>query len=113
LEPIGGEDRLTALVLRPEVAGENEIEVPGLGKVHWQGRWAIIAQDDETLAASHRLACIPFDGGSLRLPRPSAPARVMAADKNESPLTTWSWRDSILEVRCPISPELVGILVIN
>ena len=80
LEPIRAEDRLTALVLRPEGAGDNELDVPGLGKVHWQGRWALIAQDDEPLAASHRLACIPFDGGYLRLPRPSSPARVMAVE---------------------------------
>ncbi len=113
LESIRGEDRLTALVLRPEGAGENELDVPGLGKVHWQARWAIIAQDDESLAASHRMACIPFDGGTLRLPRPSAPSRVVAVDKSEQPLTSWSWRDSILEIRCPSSPELVGILVIN
>jgi hypothetical protein len=113
LEPIRGEDRLTALVLRPEGAGENEMDVPGLGKVHWQGRWAIIAQDDETLAASHRLACIPFEGGILRLPRPSAPARVMAVEKGEHLLTSWSWHESTLEVRCPPSPELVGILVID
>jgi hypothetical protein len=113
LEPIHGEDRLTALVLRPEGAGENEMDVPGLGKVHWQGRWALISQDDEALANSHRLACIPFDGGSLRLPRTSEPTRVIAVDKSEHPLTSWSWRESSLEVRCPSSPELVGILVIN
>ena len=113
LEPIRGEDRLTALALRPEGAGENEMDVPGLGKVHWRGRWAIIAQDDETLAASHRLACIPFDGGTLRLPRLSAPARVVAVEKGEHPLTSWSWHEPTLEVRCPPSPELVGILVID
>src|SRR5208337_825756 len=103
----------TALVLRPEGAGENEMDVPGLGKVHWQGRWAIIAQDDESLAASHRLACIPLDAGYVRIPRSTAPSRVVAVDKSEQPLTSWSWRDSSLEVRCPSSPELVGILVIN
>jgi hypothetical protein len=89
------------------------MDVPGLGKVHWQGRWALISQDDEALANSHRLACIPFDGGSLRLPRTSEPTRVIAVDKSEHPLTSWSWRESSLEVRCPSSPELVGILVIN
>ena len=113
LEPIRGEDRLTALVLRPEGIGENQMDVPGLGKVNWQGRWAIIAQDDETLATSHRLACIPFDGGSLRIPRSSGPDRVIAVEKTEQPLATWSWHGSTLEVRCPDSPELVGILVIN
>jgi len=87
------------------------MNVPGLGNVHWQGRWAIIAQDDETLAASHRLACIPFDGGTLRLPRLSAPARVVAVEKGEHLLTSWSWHEPTLEVRCPPSPELVGILV--
>ena len=113
LEPIRGEDRLTALALRPEGMEENEMDVPGLGKVHWQGRWAIIAQDNEGLTASRRLACIPFDGGSLRLPRSSAPARVMAVGKREHLLTSWSWHEPILEVRCPPSPELVGILVIH
>jgi hypothetical protein len=113
LESIRGEDMLTALVLRPQGTEENEMDVPGLGKVHWQGRWAIIAQDDETLAASHRLACIPFDGGSLRLPRPSAPARVMVQEKGEHLFSSWSWRESILEVRCPPSPDLIGILVID
>jgi hypothetical protein len=112
LEPIRGEDRLTALVLRPEGAGENEMDVPGLGKVRWQGRWAIIAQDEETLAASRRLACIPFDGGSLRLPRTSSPAQVVAVEKRENPLTGWSWHDSTLEIRCPSSPELGGMVEI-
>ena len=77
LEPIRGEDRLTALVLRPEAAGENSMDVPGLGKVSWQGRWAMIAQDDEGLATSKRVACIPFDGGSLRFSRRIAPAKVV------------------------------------
>ncbi len=113
LEPLRGEDRLTALVLRPEGGGENQLNVPGLGLVRWQGRWAIISQDDEGLAASHRLACIPFDGGSLQLPRSAAPRHVVAVDKSERPLTSWSWHNSALEVQSPISPELVGILVIN
>jgi len=113
LEPIRGEDCVTALVLRPEGIGANAMDVPGLGKIRWQGRWAIIAQDDETLAASHCLACIPFDGGSLRLPRNSAPTRVIAVEKTEQPLTTWSWHEPTLEVRCPPSPEIDGILVVN
>ncbi|MGO8787739.1 MAG: hypothetical protein ACLQVL_10215 [Terriglobia bacterium] len=113
LEPIRGEDRLTVLVLRPSGADENVMDVPGLGEVHWQGRWAIVAQDNESLADSRRLACIPFDGGSLRLPRACAPTRVVAVDIREEPFRSWSWHDSILEVRCPTSPELVGILVIN
>jgi hypothetical protein len=113
LEPIQGEDRLTALALRPDGAGENKINVPGLGEVRWQGRWAIIAQDDDGLAASHRLACIPFDGGFVQLPRTTAPLRVMAVEKGEYSLTSWSWHAATLEVQCPTSPELVGILVMN
>jgi hypothetical protein len=113
LEPIRGEDRLTALVLRPDGDGENEMNIPGLGVVHWRGRWAIIAQDDEALSTSHRIACIPFDGGSLRLPRSMAPARVVAVDKSEQPFAGWSWRDSTVELQCPASPELEGILIFN
>jgi hypothetical protein len=114
LEPLRGDDRLTSLVLRPEHPGENEMDVPGLGKVRWQGRWAIIAQDDESIAQSHRLACIPIDGGSLRLPRNAAPAQVMTVDKAQTPMTSgWSWHDGALELDFMSTPELVGILVIN
>lgn len=113
LEPIRGEDRLTALVLRPDGDGENQMNVPGLGVVRWRGRWAIIAQDDETLSTSHRVACIPLDAGSLRLPRSAAPARVMAVDKSEQPFAGWSWHDSAVELQYTASPELEGIVIIN
>lgn len=43
LESIQGKDRPTVVVPRPEAAAENAIDVPGLGNIHWQGRWAIIA----------------------------------------------------------------------
>jgi hypothetical protein len=55
LEPIDGEDRLTVLALRDGVDKlDNRSE---LREMDWNGRWAIIAQDDADIYSSTRLAC--------------------------------------------------------
>lgn len=54
--------RLTALALRED---ENAPDLSRWGIRNWTGRWAIIVQDGEDLAASKKIACIPFDPGRL------------------------------------------------
>jgi hypothetical protein len=73
IEHLGGEDRVTAVALRPSAAS---VDVHGVSE--WQGRWAIIAQDDADIRSSRRLACIGFDGGWIELDLARAQGRVLA-----------------------------------
>ena len=111
LERIQGENRLTALTLREQ--DKQLISGNALGGAAWRGNWAIIAQDDEDIFRSRRLACIPVDGTLLELPRRLRPKRVLAVKSNsEEPWSDWGWADGKLRLSVGhTDEELLGILV--
>jgi hypothetical protein len=112
LERIGGEDRLTALALR-EQRPEEPVLAPIQG-LRWQGRWALIAQDDESILHSRRLACIPFGAGTIELPLPAAPRQVLAVyAAREEPLHGWTFRRGRLRLSANLYPDILGILVVR
>ena len=115
LEPINGEDRLTALALRD---GSDKLSDRSLlRQMDWSGRWAIIAQDDADIYASKRLACIPFEPGRLLLPCPSKPKAVqMIIKTDEIPYLDWKWSDGMLSLDMSFNinlDELTGFLILR
>lgn len=113
IERIGGAERLTAVALRsqkPEGA-----EAKPLRGMRWEGRWALISQDENGIFDSGKLACIPFDTGFLEVPLDSRPERVFAVHAGgEEAVTKWSFIDGKLRLNVPSgSDSLLGFLVIR
>ncbi|HXE14551.1 MAG TPA: hypothetical protein VN633_20665 [Bryobacteraceae bacterium] len=113
LERVQGESRLTALTLREQ----DKHLVPGdaLRGTAWHGNWALIAQDDEDIFRSRRLACMPVDGTFLELPRRARPQRVIAVKStSEEPWSAWNWADGRLRISVEHGDaELLGIVVLE
>lgn len=112
LESIGGETCLTALTLREE--GKHLLPKNALNGMTWQGRWAVIAQDDKDIFQSRRLACLPVDGAALQIPRPSRPNRVVAVNRSsETAWTGWTWADGKISLHIENSvDQLLGFLIV-
>jgi hypothetical protein len=112
LEFIRGKNRLTAVALRDQ---EPSIRLDALGNMRWRGSWALIAQDDEDIFDSRRLACLPIEGAELVLPRSSQPIRVVAVTTSgEKPWSTWTWTGGTLTLNVAgESDQLLGFLIIS
>jgi hypothetical protein len=108
-------DRLTALVLSDK-SPKNEIIDPHV-HVSWTGRWALISQDALDIVHSRRLACIPFDGGLLRLDLDRSPRDVRAVYQDgETTYQHWSWKEGrfVLEGADGMKrSDFVGFLVLE
>jgi hypothetical protein len=113
IERVGGSDQLTALALR-ELKPEANEAAPLRG-MHWQGRWALISQDNASIFASRRLACIPFDTGSLDITLDARPSRVVAVRADdEKEVNDWTFVDGRLHIEASSDrPGLLGFLVIR
>jgi hypothetical protein len=113
MEHIGKAACLTAVALRPQKP--EGLEAKPLRGMRWEGRWAVISQDDEAIFASRKLACIPFDSGFLEIPLESRPERVAAVrfDREEA-VSNWSFVNGKLRLEVPLgSDSLLGFLVIR
>jgi hypothetical protein len=113
LERIQGEDRLTALVLREQ--DKHLVPKDVLRGTTWHGNWALIAQDDEAIFQSRRLACLPVDGTFLELPQHARPQRVIGVKSDsEEDWSTWNWTGGKLQISVKqADPELLGIVVVD
>jgi len=113
VERIGGSERLTAVALRARKPEGPDAEP--LRGMRWEGRWALIAQDDDSIFASGKLACIPFEAGFLEVPLDSRPDRVLAVrGGREEAVNDWSFGDGKLRLEVPAgSDSLLGFLVIR
>jgi hypothetical protein len=111
LERIQNEHRLTALVLREQ--DKHLVPRGVLRGTTWHGNWALIAQDDEEIFQSRRLACLHVDGTFLELPRRSRPQRLIAVKStSEEPWGAWDWAGGKLRISVEQEdPELLGIVV--
>jgi hypothetical protein len=83
--------------------------------MHWEGRWALIPQDDAGIFDARRLACIPFDDGSLEIPLDAPPRRVLALrNGREEPDAGWSFSEGRLRLKVPPDhASLGGFLVLR
>jgi hypothetical protein len=114
MERIGGQDQLTALALRAQKP-EGEAANPLRG-MHWEGRWALISQDDASIFSTRKLACIPFDGSFVEVPLDSRPVRVMAVwPGREEAVSDWTFVDGRLRLEASTVKRdgLLGFLVIR
>jgi hypothetical protein len=113
IERIAGEDRITAIALRPLPAGVAPIDVPGV--LGWNGRWAIISQDNLDIRDSKHLACIGFDvGGWIELKRNPSPSRLVEITRAGERSAAEAKIDG-RRIRLDISPmhfdDLLGYLI--
>jgi hypothetical protein len=113
IEAIEGSDRLTAVVLgeqKPE--GEQAMALRGM---RWQGRWALISQDNEAIFASRKLALIPFDTGFLDIPLEFPPSSVVAVRADgEEVISDWTFVEGRLHIETsPHRGALLGFLIIR
>lgn len=113
VERINGNGRVTAVALRSQKPqGSDAAPLRGM---RWEGRWALIAQDDESIFASRKLACIPFDAGVIEVPLESRPTRVLAVRAgDEVEATGWTYADGKLRLAVPPGSEsLLGFVVMR
>ena len=112
LERIEGENRLTALTLREK--DKDLLSRNALNGATWQGNWALIAQDNEDIFQSRRLACLPVDGTALQIPRRSRPARVLAVSRSsDADWHDWTWAAGRLTLHLERgSEQLLGFLIV-
>lgn len=113
VERIGGSERLTAVALRAQMP--HGPDAKPLRGMRWEGRWALISQDDGSVFSSRRLACIPFDSGFLEVPLESRPERVLRVRAGgEEAVTNWRFSDGKLRLEVPSgSDSMLGFLVIR
>lgn len=105
-------NRLTALALRDSsIPFDRSL----IRNSQWQGRWALIAQDDEAVFDTSKLALIPFDGGFVDIASPKRPAKVVAViNQKEVQFTGWAWKNGRLTINAGsvrANPGLNGLLV--
>jgi hypothetical protein len=89
-------NRLTALALRDN---PTPFDRSLIGNIRWQGRWALISQDEQSILTTKKLALVSFDGGFVEIPLSKKPAKVVVVvNKAEKPDSTWSWTNGILKI---------------
>ncbi len=100
---------LTALVLRP---AEEKITDDRAAKIKWSGRWALIAQDEQDIFSSHKLAMIPFDSGYIVMPLTAKPNRISALSQSGyEEYKNWEWSDNMLTIRVNDVTDIAGLLI--
>ena len=97
LENINGKNALTSLVLRSMPADKGQYET--LKPFDWEGRWAVVTQDQKDVTNSTELALIPFDPGHLSIKLPSKPDEVRMIGIGTNKVTkNWKWNEGKLTV---------------
>ncbi len=91
-----GKYKMTALILR----GKPDKSVKELDSFEWDGRWALISQDDEGIGETRQLAVVPFDTGFISIRLSSMPDKIEKVNIHGSlPLQKREWKDGILTLR--------------
>lgn len=88
---------LTALALRQDnIENLNRREIRN---IRFTGEWALISQDHHSIYETDELAAICFEDGTLRIPLPSKPAKIVQVFENyEREYTGWSYESGVLEL---------------
>ena len=96
LEAFDGKEVLTALILR-ENPKPNQYDV--LKPFEWEGRWAIISQDNKEITQSSEIVLVPFDKGFITITLPSQPKKIIRISINqESRIDNWLWKEGRLTI---------------
>jgi hypothetical protein len=96
LETFDGKEVVTALILRNK---PNQKQYEALKPYDWEGRWAIVSQDNKGIATSNEIVVVPFDNGYISINLSSKPKSiVMIGINEESRWEGWSWKDNKLTI---------------
>lgn len=102
MEKAGNDMALTALILRKD--DRDKIKDSRIATIEWEGRWALIAQDNQDIFSSAHLAIIPFDPGMLSFPCAAKPAKITKLNmEGEHPYSQWQWKDG--KINIPVTEE--------
>ena len=89
-------NKLTALALRGKKTPGYQV----LNPYEWDGRWAIVSQNDQAIHESSKIAVVPFDAGQLTIKTQSEPKTVLAVGlTGENPAKNWTWENGILTIK--------------
>ena len=89
-------NQLTALVLR----GNKQSEYQVLNPFEWEGRWAVIAQDDKAITESSKLAVVPFDEGQIAIKTKSKPEKILTVGlSSENETKDWVWEHGFVKLK--------------
>ncbi|GAB3933790.1 hypothetical protein GCM10028804_50090 [Larkinella terrae] len=104
--------RLTALALRESPL---PLDRSRIQNIQFQGRWAIISQDEQSIFEAKKVALVPFDGGFVEMPFGKAPLKVVAVfNQEEKPFKFWEWKAGKIRIDARTlrdNPSLNGFLV--
>jgi hypothetical protein len=86
--------QLTALALR----GSKPPGYEALQPFEWDGRWAVVSQDDRSVTEAAVIAVVPFDAGrlSMKIRKPAGIRRVGMNAAEE--VKNRTWKNGILEI---------------
>jgi len=97
LETFDGKEALTALILR-DMPKPNQYDA--LKPYNWEGRWAIISQDNKGITESDEIVLVPFDEGFITIALPSEPKKItIISTREEIRLENWLWKDGKLTIQ--------------
>jgi len=97
LETFNQKEVLTALILR-DMPDKNQFDE--LKPFNWEGRWAVISQDNHAITEAAEIVVVPFDKGFITIALPFKPKQIMKISFNEeSRMDDWSWKDSKLIIK--------------
>ncbi|HMH32694.1 MAG TPA: hypothetical protein VK543_06670, partial [Puia sp.] len=99
-EIFNGKVVLSALALREEE--RESIKDSILLKASWSGDWCLIAQDNQDVMSSRRLAIIPFSPGKISIPFWKRPKKITRENVDGPlPFTDWTWKRGVLSLSIP------------
>ena len=88
---------LTALALR--TAEKETLRDEALKGIRWTGDWCLIAQDDQSIFNSRKLAIIHFKPGTISIPLAHHPGKITRENINGHFLfTDWKWENGMLRL---------------
>jgi hypothetical protein len=71
-----------------------------LNPYEWNGRWALISQDDCAISESSKIVIIPFDTGEISIKASSKPKSVSVVGlTGESAAKNWTWKQGRLTIK--------------
>lgn len=87
------EGNLTALALRESESGH------AVENISWTGKWALISQDNASIATSGQVAVIPFTSGHITFFTQNKPQKIVRRNiDGESAMDQWKWADGKLTI---------------
>ncbi|SDD72278.1 hypothetical protein SAMN04487996_10247 [Dyadobacter soli] len=94
-----GGGNLTALVLRELRPGEAQTGGNSVENISWTGKWALISQDNASIAKSGQVAVIPFAPGYISFFTQNRPTKIIRRNiDGEFAADQWTWADGKLTI---------------